>query len=357
VTILDRLVLGNFLRALAVSLAGTIILFTLVDLFQNIGSFIDHEASFSMIGRYYLYKMAWIVDIVLPVGVLMSTLFTVGTMARYHELTALFAAGRSLLQVTRPILLLALLTAAISLGWREYVLPQANLAATRVWEVEINGRPDLVRPTSNVALTGPEGRIYYARSYDPQKGVLRGLRVITTEDSQVLERLDAARAIWSGRHWILQDGTLRRFDGEEETVIPFTSRPAPELAATPASFDRERIRPEDMNISQLLRYSQLVRRSGGDPTHSLVDIQFQLAFPAVHLIVAFLGILLASRPRKTTIASGFGLTVLISFGYYLAMNFGRALGRSGAIPPVVAGWGGNAFYFLLAWALFLRARR
>ena len=37
--------------------------------------------------------MPVIVDIVLPIAMLMATLFSVGQMARYLELTALFAAG------------------------------------------------------------------------------------------------------------------------------------------------------------------------------------------------------------------------------------------------------------------------
>jgi lipopolysaccharide export system permease protein len=100
-----------------------------------------------------------------------------------------------------------------------------------------------------------------------------------------------------------------------------------------------------------------VRRSGGDTTLGEVDIQFMLAFPAVHLIVVFMGILLASRPRKATIASGFGWTILVSFGYYICMNFGRALGHAGALPPVAAAWSGNAIYAGICWGLFARARR
>jgi lipopolysaccharide export system permease protein len=88
-----------------------------------------------------------------------------------------------------------------------------------------------------------------------------------------------------------------------------------------------------------------------------VDIQFLLAFPLVNVMVVFIGVILASGPRKTTVASGFGWTLLLSFGYYLFINFGRALGREGAIPPLVAGWAGNGVYALVGLVLFLRARR
>ena len=88
-----------------------------------------------------------------------------------------------------------------------------------------------------------------------------------------------------------------------------------------------------------------------------VDLQFKLSYPVVNLIVVFMGILLASGPRKTTVASGFGWTILISFGYYLAMNFGRALGHSAVLPPWPAAWAGNLLYGVVAMGLFLRARR
>jgi lipopolysaccharide export system permease protein len=328
-----------------------------VDLFDNLGSFLDNNATVSMILRFYLYKMVWVVDIVLPIAMLMATLFTVGSLARYNELTALFSSGRSLMQITRPLLATALVTALFSMAWREYVLPTANIARTRVWDNEIHNRPDKIRPTRNIAMTGEDGRIYYARSYNPRSQRVLGLRVVSTDSAQVTERIDAAKAQWTGEHWLLENGTRRLFEEDRETVIPFAKLLATNLALTPDTLYRDRVRPEDMNIRQLSRHIELVAKSGGDPTPSAVDIQFMLAFPAIHLIVVFMGILLASGTRKTTIASGFGWTVLISFGYYFLMNFGKALGHGGTLPPVAAGWGGNLLYGIICWSLFLRARR
>jgi len=88
-----------------------------------------------------------------------------------------------------------------------------------------------------------------------------------------------------------------------------------------------------------------------------VDIQFNFAFPLVNLIVVLMGILLASGPRKTTVASGFGFTLLVSFVYYLFMNFGRALGHNGTLPPIPAAWAGNVLYALIFVVMFVRARR
>jgi lipopolysaccharide export system permease protein len=355
--IIYRHLVKTFLRNLAYTLVGALVLFILLDLLGHIGSFLDNNATASMIGRYYIYKGAWILDTVLPISMLMATLFTVGTMARYLELTALFASGWSLMKVTRPLLVLAVLASVGSLAWREYVLPEANLRRYRVWEVEIHKNPDKIKPTQNIAITGPDGRLYHARKYDPNTGILTGLKVVTPDGAQVVERIDAKRAEWDGEHWTLIEGVRRNFSSGEEVITPFDRITASDLRVNPRSFYRDRVRQEDMNIRQLREHVTLLEETGGDPTSGQVDIQYNLAFPFINLIVVLIGLVLASGHRKTTVASGFGLTLLISFGYYLFMSFGKALGHNGTLPPVPAAWAGNLFFGLVFLVMFLRARR
>ncbi len=356
-SIIHRHLLATFFRNLGFTMAGALILFTLIDVLDHIGSFVDNEATAWQILRYYILKAVWIVDTVLPIAMLMATLFTVGTMARYLELTALFASGWSLIKITRPLILVSLLVTVFSLAWREYVLPEANVRRNQVWEVEIHGNPDRIRPTQHIALTGSDGRLYYARKFDPNTGILTGLKILSHEGAVITERIDAGRAEWDGTHWTLIDGTRRLFDGEEETTMTFDRLTARDLQVDPKSFYQDRIRQEDMNIRQLRDHVELVRHSGGDPTSGLVDIQFNFAFPLVNLIVVLMGIILASAPRKTTIASGFSATLLVSFIYYLFMNFGRALGHNGTLPPIPAAWAGNAVYAVVFTVMFVRARR
>jgi len=355
--IIHRHLVVSFIKNLSYTIIGSLVLFILLDLVDHIGSLVDNDATASMVLRYYTYKGAWIIDLVLPIAMLMATLFTLGGMARYLELTALFASGWSLLRVARPLVVLALLATLFSLVWREYVLPQANASRNRVWEVEIHKNADRIRPTRNIALTGPDGRMYHARRFDPNTGILTNLTVLTKDGAQVMERVDAARAEWDGEVWTLVDGTRRTFEGETEIITRFDRLTAGDFQVSPRSFYRNRVRREDMNIRQLQGHVELTRLSGGDPTSSLVDIQYNLAFPFVNLIVVLIGIILASGPRKTTIASGFGLTLLVSFGYYLVMNFGRTLGQNGTLSPLLAGWTANVLFMGLFFAMFLRARR
>lgn len=355
--LIHRAILRQFLRILGFTLLGALILFSLIHLFDHINGFMDNGAGLALMGRYYLNKAPETIDIVLPIAMLMATLFTVGGMARYNELAALFASGRSLLQVTRPLVVAAALTAAFSLAWSEWVLPRANANVERIWEVEVHGNPDRLKPTNNIAVNGIDDRLYHARTWIPERSQVKGFRVLGAEGAAVRERWDAELAHWDGARWILERGTHRRFGPEGERVEAFASLETDLAGVTPHALNQANVRPDEMTVRQLAGYVELLRRSGSDATPYEVDLHFKLAFPVVHLIVVLLGIMLASGPRKTTVASGFGWTILISFGYYLAINFGRAFGKTGTLPPLPAAWAGNAIFGLAALVLFLRIRR
>ncbi len=356
-TIVHRYLLGSFLRNLIYTMLGALLIFTVMDLLDHMGSFVDNSATPSMIAHYYMYKSAWIIDTVLPIAVLMAVLFTVGTMARYLELTALFSAGWSLMQVTRPLIVSSLFLTLFSLSWHEFVLPKANILQRKVWEVEIHKHKDTINPTENIAVKGKADRMYYARRFDPETGILQGMRIITKKNSKIVEIIAADRAEWIKGHWTLTGVTRRRWQNDQEKTEHFARLTAADMTIDPKVFYRDRIRQKDMNIRQLRDHIQMVKQSGGNATNSMVDIQFNLAFPFVNIILTLMGIILASSPRKTTVASGFGLTLLVGFGYYMFMNFGKSLGHTGMIPPIPAAWAGNIFFLLLFFALYARARR
>jgi lipopolysaccharide export system permease protein len=67
---------------------------------------------------YVLVQLIVVLDKILPMALLVATLFTVGPLARYQELTALSSAGWSLLRIMRPLVLVALVAVVYSAGVR-----------------------------------------------------------------------------------------------------------------------------------------------------------------------------------------------------------------------------------------------
>ena len=81
----------------------------------------------------------------------------------------------------------------------------------------------------------------------------------------------------------------------------------------------------------------------------------KLSFPFINLIVVLLGLSIGASQRRNTLWAGFGSTIAAAFGYYLLMDFGLELGRSGLVPPLVSAWSGNVLYGASGIFLFWRA--
>src|SRR5678815_2340155 len=120
--------------------------FVLADVFEKMDNFIDNQARLSSVLRYFGYKIADIVRLTLPVVVLLATLFTLGVMARHNEIVALLASGISLLRISRPILVMAVLAMIASGVLSEVIVPRTNARMERIKNVEIDKHPPTDAP-------------------------------------------------------------------------------------------------------------------------------------------------------------------------------------------------------------------
>ncbi|HEX4925585.1 MAG TPA: LptF/LptG family permease, partial [Bdellovibrionales bacterium] len=102
-TLIDRYIAKLFLGFFAAGLAVFVTLYVVVD---TTALSVQETVPGSVLIAYYGYSLPTIVYQMLPVACLVGTLFTLMSMGRTNELTALFSAGFSLARVSAPILAL-----------------------------------------------------------------------------------------------------------------------------------------------------------------------------------------------------------------------------------------------------------
>ena len=139
-----------------------------------------------------------------------------------------------------------------------------------------------------------------------------------------------------------------------EHIEPFDSLTIPEIEEKPDDFSEEELNEEDMTWRELSRYIERVRRSGGNVDEYLVDLHFKLNFPFAGSIFVLIGVALASGKRKTSIATGFGLTLVVAFLYYAVLRVGQTLGHNGVLPPLLAAQLGNVIFLIVGIILLKR---
>src|SRR5258705_1150198 len=113
--ILDRSLLRELVAYLMLGLLGFIAIFVVVDIIEKADVFLDHNAPFPTIARFYLWRAPEVIVQVEPVALLLATFMALGQLNKFGELTAMRSAGLSLRRILAPIFAVAAVAVVVAL--------------------------------------------------------------------------------------------------------------------------------------------------------------------------------------------------------------------------------------------------
>ena len=345
-TVLTRYVLKEFLKLLCLCLTAFVALYLLVDFFERMDKFYKHGAAASLVVRYFLYKVPLIVVQVAPIATLISSLLSLGLLARHNEIVVMKAGGINLNRVVGPVLAVSVGVVLFTWVLGEYVAPYTNRESVSIMKESIMGRtPNHLKQRENMWVRGREG-IYNIQVFDPVTAAISGITFLQFDaDFKLKRRIDADRARWSSDGWLFADGIIREFGHEGQIGMEQFAERMIELSEGPEAF-REIVRDtEEMSFRELFRHVRRIREEGYDATRYLVDLHSKLSLPMLNLITVLVGIGFALRSDS---GGGMIKSVVQSVGvglvYYLLFSSCLALGHSGAMPAFLAAWAPNILF-------------
>ncbi len=356
--ILDRYLTREFVGYLVLGLIGFIAIWIVVDFIEKADVFLDHHAPMALLAAYYLASTPEIVVKVLPVALMLATFLALGQLNKFGELTAMRASGISLMRILAPVFGIAALSSLVSLLLGEGVIPATTRRMNEIYNERIQHMTTAGRiERADITYLGQGGRIWYSRLYVIPERRMHEVSLQEFRLGRLWRRIDAAECSWDGRRWVFSSGYLRTFERGREKAEPFARMAVDGLAETPADFLKEDVQPSEMNYFELREYVQRLRASGARVANYLVDLHLKLAFPLICIVVVMIGGSLATRLRMQSAALGFGLSLAVSFVYYIVMRAGQALGHNGALPPYVAAWLGDAMFGTAGLAMMWAAQK
>ncbi len=309
---------------------------------------------------YYLNYLPYIAYLVCPISLLLAAVFSVGNLARHFELVALRAVGVPMSRIIAPVLWSGLFLGAVMFVLQDRVLPDANQKRFRIQEpgtgmFDAGGDP---RERSEFLYTASDGTILYFQRYS---GVTRTGQTVTAlriRDGAPELRVDAQRLEWSdSTGWTFYEGRRRAFSGDSVEMEYFPSWSLPGFVDPPEELLDTRVHPDEMSMAELSRRITVLQRTG-EPSHVLrTHWHFRIASAAVNPVMAVLGALLAVGTVRSGLARNFGVGLLVTFLYYVALRMGLVMGESGGVNPVFAAWFGNLLFLPVAIWMWWKASR
>ncbi len=361
-TILFRYILREYSKIFSMCFAGLMTIYLVIDFFEKIRRFLRYDSGAGPILIYFALKIPAIAFQIVPFAVLVATLLTLGLLARSNEITALRSCGVSLLWLTSPFLLFASFMSVILLAFSSSIIPIASEKAEEVRMVHIEKKPPplALKPLQPWARIGTD-TLMQIRGIEAGGKAIRGVRMFHFNQDFYLDQvIEAERAQFSAGQWTLFNGTRRFFQPNHATELSsFTEQPAA-IPLIPDDFSTSLTgNSETMTFREIRNYVGRLQPEGMPFSRLLTDYYSRLAFPLVTVIMVLVGIALGLRQsgiRGSSMAGGIGQAFIVGFCYWTTHSVSVALGRGGALAPMLAGWMANILFASFGLYLLLKVR-
>jgi len=353
--LLDRWLLGELVGPLLFGIAA----FTAVSLsvgvvFELVRRVAESGLPLWAAGQVLLLNLPAFLVLAFPMATLMATLLAYSRLSGNSELTALRSVGVSTRRMVLPALALALVMSLLTFVFNDVIVPPANRAGYVTLHRAIGRSIDSEKGENIIyprygrvtdAIDNDKERLtqlFYAREF--RQGAMRDVTVLDFSRGGQRQMLQAAAARFdqTSGQWEFLNGTIINFgdlDGNTTTaqfdryLYPLVSDPL-ELAELPKDAN-------NMTVAQARQGLQVLDRAGDrkEARKLRVRIQEKFSFPAICLVFGLIGASLGVRPNnRTSRSQGFGISVLLIFGYYLMSFIFSSLGIKGTLVPIGAAW-------------------
>jgi LPS export ABC transporter permease LptG len=355
--IIDRYVLREFLKILALVLISVIALFIVIDYTDTAKDARENGVAASVLLTYYRFHIFGVLNWTLPISVLVATLVTFALLSKNNEITAMKSSGMSLYRIGLPVIAVAAVMSVLAYFILDFVLPYST---RRVDEVKrkIDGKPPVTSAAQQkLWYLGKTGRyVINFLAYDKNAQRLAQVQVFEFHPTEwrLSRRVYANRATWNGRAWAFEDGWMRSFpDDGSSTYTRLTEPLALYYSETPEDFATDVKPPEQMTYAQLSRYIQTLYESGYAADSLAVRLYEKTSWPAVSLVMALIAMPFAFKMGKRGALYGIGLALILGIIYWMLFAVFMKFGEVGNLPPLLSAWAANILFAIAAVYMFL----
>ncbi|MBS0664685.1 MAG: LptF/LptG family permease [Verrucomicrobia bacterium] len=371
-------------RSVLATCAAAVGLFTFIVLVPNVmrdmlAYVLSGQLSLGMFAQLVVTLLPFAVTLALPMGLLTGVLLTLGRLSADSEITAMRAAGLSLPRVSRPILLLSLLGAALGLYCNFEAMPNARVTYERNFAAAVAANPLKLIVPKTFIRNFPDCVIYISQK---EGALMRDVWLWKLDDQKRVTTLIHAESgvvdyDETSNELIVTLTQARVENRNEKNPENFAESPYVatfgKIEAARLPLDRffghggVHIKPEWLTLGPLqaerARLAKLQPPPGQEKQFARDRMKLELVFhdkinTAVAVFsLALLGVPLGIKVSRRETSANFGVALLLTLGYYLLTVAVKALDRHPEYRPDLLLWVPNLLIIGLGLWLFSRIDR
>ena len=145
-------------------------------LWRWVDELIGKGLTLDVLAQFFWYMGLMLLPQALPLAILLSSLIVFGNLGESSELTAIKAAGISLMQAFRPLIVVVILISGVSYFFQDVVYPKANLSFYQLLISMKQKSPELEIP-EGIFYDGIPGSNIFVQKKDLNTGMLYGIMI------------------------------------------------------------------------------------------------------------------------------------------------------------------------------------
>jgi lipopolysaccharide export system permease protein len=368
VRLLDRYLLRELLVPLGYCLAGFLIFYVAFDLIFDIGKFQDARMRFLDVVEYYIVTLPEILaDQVIPVSLLLASLYALTNHSRHNELVAMRSAGISLWRLAVPYFAVGIAGGVVIFALNEFWVPKAADASRELLVRRKNPGQDHDH-TGRLEFHNENDRRHWSLAdFNTKTSQITGPVISWESTNGSSHVLMATSGIYANGQWRFREverweRAAGGYPSQTSNSVYVISLPeTPESIKTEikvsALTPTEAAKHPQLSIRELLTYLRWhphLQREKRWPL--LTQLQGRLAAPFTCLAVVLIALPFGARSGRHNVFVGVAGSIFICFAYFILQKISFGLGVGGYLAPAEAAWLPNAVFGLTGLALMARLR-
>lgn len=379
--ILDRYIIREIGAPFLLGLAVFTLILLVARVLKLVELVVNRGVPFTQVAMLFSYILPSFLEVTIPMAMLLATMVALGRLSADSEVVAMRSCGISLLQIARPIAIVATFTFLLALSLSLFARPWGNsLLREGLFDIAKVRASAGIRP--RVFTDDFSGLVLYVDHIEPPGNVLQGVLISGDFDpSNELAAGDEVAAEPERTTVVAKAGvlisnedaqvvTLRLFEGSLHSIDSArqtyhrtdfgTYEISLDMNIALADLKRHEKEPKEIATRDIIGSLQAPAGTNGEPDGSTraayeVELARRVSLPFACLGFAALAIPLGIRPSSAARSRSFAISLGLIFSYYLLLTLGESLAERSLLPPHFALWIPNLALFSLAAILFRRA--
>lgn len=287
----------------------------------------------------------------MPIAVLIGTLYALTTLARHSEITVMRASGLSNVALLRILALIGVGFALLTFVVGEYLAPPAERAAQQ-WRLTATSATVSQQLRSGLWVKdGP--RFVNVRTVRPDRS-MENIRIFEFDEEMAMRTVSVAeRGTYDPalRGWRLRSVQQTLF-GDDVTTVVEQAEIVWRSDLTPEVLSVLMVSPERMSVAALYAYIRHLHENRQSAERFEIALWKKVVYPFAALVMMALALPFAfmhDRMGAVSVKVFFG--IMLGVGFHLLNGLFSNLGVINAWPPIVAAFTPSVIFLVAAGTL------